>query len=117
MNIRFEFLTLLVCFILIGYAAMLHLENERELPGMAIDASEVIVPEYKARAAIVFFEWVDADDPVLDDRWGETEYTLNDQGIGVCRITTAEPVFIDDVWSDTLGHELMHCIYGDYHAE
>jgi hypothetical protein len=32
-----------------------------------------------------------------------------------CKIYTVEPKFVDDEATLTLGHELLHCLYGSYH--
>lgn len=34
-----------------------------------------------------------------------------------CEIHTLEPRFVDDGATMTLGHELLHCVYGSYHPK
>jgi len=48
---------------------------------------------------------------------------LNGQAVyahadNICDIHAKKPknVKLDDEYAKTLGHELMHCLYGDYHA-
>lgn len=45
---------------------------------------------------------------------GQAIYQLN--GLD-CKIHLIKPkkMGIDDAYTKTLGHELMHCLYGDYH--
>ena len=43
---------------------------------------------------------------------GQALYSPNDNK---CEIIIYEPIKIDDEATLTLGHELMHCLYGDYH--
>ena len=43
---------------------------------------------------------------------GQTLYSAGDN---VCDIIVREPTSLDDDATRTLGHELMHCLYGDYH--
>lgn len=79
-------------------------------------ASEPIVAEFHAHQAIVKIEWVDEGDELLDEEWGATSYYHDEETqTTICVITTSRPVLVDDVWSDTLGHELLHCLMGDYH--
>lgn len=41
--------------------------------------------------------------------------TVNDGGEWTCQIHILEPEFVDDERTLTLGHEMVHCIYGSYH--
>ena len=41
--------------------------------------------------------------------------SVNDGGRWTCEIHILEPRFIDDDRTLTLGHEMVHCIYGSYH--
>ena len=43
---------------------------------------------------------------------GQALYSPNDNR---CEIIIYEPKKVDDEATLTLGHELMHCLYGDYH--
>lgn len=43
---------------------------------------------------------------------GQALYSKEDNE---CKIVTYEPRYIDKDPTMTLGHELMHCLYGDYH--
>ena len=43
---------------------------------------------------------------------GQALYSLDDNK---CEIIIYEPRKVDDEATLTLGHELMHCLYGDYH--
>lgn len=43
---------------------------------------------------------------------GQTLYSPNDNK---CEIIIYKPKRVDDEATLTLGHELMHCLYGDYH--
>ena len=43
---------------------------------------------------------------------GQALYSPSDNK---CEIVIYEPKGIDDEATLTLGHELMHCLYGDYH--
>lgn len=40
---------------------------------------------------------------------------VNDGGKWTCDIHVIEPKYIDDEPTLTLGHEMVHCIYGSYH--
>lgn len=33
----------------------------------------------------------------------------------ICRIVTLKPRDVDDRRTATLGHELLHCLFGEYH--
>jgi len=43
---------------------------------------------------------------------GQALYSPDDNK---CEIVTYKPQRLDDEATLTLGHELMHCLYGDYH--
>lgn len=47
---------------------------------------------------------------------GEATYYLNDP-TNECMISVMSKgiIKLDDIYALTLGHELMHCLYGDYH--
>lgn len=47
---------------------------------------------------------------------GQATYYLNDSN-NEChiKIYKPSPVKVDDEYALTLGHELMHCLYGQYH--
>lgn len=47
---------------------------------------------------------------------GEATYYLNDPK-NACKLTIMSKgaIRLDDKYALTLGHELMHCLYGDYH--
>ncbi len=47
---------------------------------------------------------------------GEATYYLNDP-TNECRLNVMfkGKIILDDKYALTLGHELMHCLYGDYH--
>lgn len=51
--------------------------------------------------------------------WPETRdedgNVLNRVGDLVCEIHTVQPKGVDDNATLTLGHELLHCLYGSYH--
>lgn len=40
---------------------------------------------------------------------------VNDGGKWTCDVHILEPKYIDDERTLTLGHEMVHCIYGSYH--
>lgn len=40
---------------------------------------------------------------------------VNEGGEWTCEIHILEPRFVDDDRTLTLGHEMVHCIYGSYH--
>jgi len=75
-----------------------------------------VEPEFVAKKVVVQFEFVPIEE--LGDEWGWAWVEPPDEnGRVVCTITTAGPRLVDDVWSDTIGHEVLHCLYGDYHHE
>ena len=41
--------------------------------------------------------------------------TVDDGGEWTCEIHVLAPQYIDDERTLTLGHEMVHCIYGSYH--
>jgi hypothetical protein len=49
-------------------------------------------------------EWMTEDGQTVD---------VNDKLF--CNIHTVEPNFVDDEATLTLGHEMLHCLYGSYH--
>lgn len=55
--------------------------------------------------------------PVPAGALGASELRRNrETGEYVCYIFVVRPVTVDDSKSATLGHELLHCLYGDYHS-
>lgn len=49
-----------------------------------------------------------------DNKVGETIYSLDDNFCDIV-IKSQGTLKIDGKYTLTLGHELMHCLYGDYH--
>lgn len=55
---------------------------------------------------------------VLNPRKGLNGQAIYAHTDNICDIHAKKPknVKLDDEYAKTLGHELMHCLYGDYHA-
>lgn len=76
---------------------------------------EPVSPEYILKGAIVNVRFVDADSLDVD---GYAEYELDPDGrpFSWCVITAPMPTqVLGDPAMDTLGHELLHCVTGDFH--
>lgn len=54
----------------------------------------------------IWYEWRDADGNLVEKDEEK-----------VCEIHILEPKYIDDEATLTLGHEMLHCLYGSYHNE
>ena len=49
-----------------------------------------------------------------ENKVGEAVYSLDDTFCDIL-IKSQGTIKVDDSYTLTLGHELMHCLYGDYH--
>jgi len=45
---------------------------------------------------------------------GECTYSLSDNVCSI-KLLSKGTVVVDGVFTTTIGHEVMHCLYGDYH--
>lgn len=60
--------------------------------------------------------WAKSHGRLEADKNGESIYYLNDPtNECVIHIISRGRGMVDGVYTLTLGHELMHCLYGDYH--
>lgn len=64
-----------------------------------------------------FHKQIDFEEQVWDYKQGlqgQALYSHNDNQCDI-KIKADSPLSVDDKQTLTLGHELLHCLYGDYH--
>jgi hypothetical protein len=82
-----------------------------------VQHGDVVTPEYILQGAVVHVRWVDQSE-LPDGIDGFAEYELDPDGrpMSWCRITVPLPTqVLGDPVMDTIGHEFMHCVTGDFH--
>lgn len=42
-------------------------------------------------------------------------FAITDKETGVCVIWAQKPKWVNDPYTTTIGHEIMHCVWGGYH--
>lgn len=76
---------------------------------------ETVAPKADRRRSVVHVVWYESEAEVSKilgyDAWGFAEWDGE-----TCFIHAPRPNFVrDDPRTDTLGHELLHCLWGEYH--
>jgi len=74
--------------------------------------------EFEAEQALVKISWVDPGD-LEDGVEAESSYYYDEEtNTTICLILAPRPVFVlGDPLMDALGHELLHCLAGEFHNE
>ena len=72
--------------------------------------------EYVLQGSLVFIHWV-PEGTLPDDTEAQAEWEVDyDSNMSVCLITATPPQHVlGDPYMDALGHELLHCLIGDFH--
>lgn len=73
--------------------------------------------EIGQRVVVPEFEWRVLSQEVLDKQCGQHVYGCVGTNLVTGRkvVYTLPPRYVDDSPTRTLGHEVMHLVYGDYH--
>lgn len=80
-----------------------------------------VEPEYVLQGAIVKVDFVTEEEMIVlagPEMDGYAEYVLPVEGgtISLCKLTVMMPErVLGDPQMDTIGHEFLHCIVGDFH--
>ncbi len=86
---------------------------------------ERVMPQFEIQNAVLSFFLFDTLEEMREELGPDYENTVGlsecewnpAQHISYCFIWAVRPKFVDDEESCTLGHEVMHAIYGTYHTD
>jgi len=96
------------------------------------DVPEPVIPTHRITEVEVTVVWYDTHaeataeynrrypDESIDEIWGfavyeDFQYEGNEDWFTACEIHQVRPVIVDDQDTLTLGHEMLHCLEGEYH--
>lgn len=78
--------------------------------------------EHDVRDVLARLHWFDTLEDLQkefgEDVLGFSECSVaEDQDFAICDLYLVRPQTIDDEWTNTVGHELLHGAYGQYHPD
>lgn len=119
-NFRILFFIVIVVFFLWIFTAEVRADENCD---QGHDAGKPFHIESEVSNVLVTMFWYDdiwnlreaVNDP---DVCGFSECEVHEeQNIAYCHIHAVRPKVIDDIWSATLGHEVLHGLWGQFHLE
>jgi len=74
-----------------------------------------VIPEFEAKQTLVVVNWVDVG---RGGDAGSSYYYDEETRTSICEVWVRMPEqILGDPDMDALGHEVLHCLAGDYHPE
>jgi hypothetical protein len=112
-------MTIAVMLVITGQPDTPHIPNECPETMVCFEAyGPPVTPEYILSGSIVLVKFIDQSD-MPDGYEAYAEYEVDfANNLSYCLITTSLPEqVLGDSKMDALGHELLHCITGNFHPE
>lgn len=112
MLLRITLLALSLCWLV--YASSLLMMPQEAVGWCETEDRGDVVPEFKVDKTFVVVDWEGSGD---DGLYGQASWMLDEElQLTTCTVEIPLP---DKVWGDedmdTVGHEFLHCLIGDFH--